>query len=232
MDPLRIPAILELERIISLVFFICDYAHSDSVATRGRAQGQAVIEYLGKRPAMKNQSLVGSVMTASKFEDTRRILVEKLTQAVQASLPSTKDGEERQQLLDSLRQTAFVSATLHAGALSSAVAMVAELVDPIPGAVVASSLAMGGALWLTTGTSRIRNNYQNDWTHRAKKLDASLETVCQKELDRVNRRILDGVAPYTRFVESEQDRIDQLREQCEGVTSAARNLRNRISKLG
>lgn len=201
------------------------------MATRGRAQGQAVIEYLGKRPAMKNQSLVGSVMTASKFEDTRRILAEKLTQAVQASLPSTEDGAQRQQLLDSLRQTALLSATLHTGALSSAVAVAAQLVDPIAGVVVASSLTMGGALWLTAGTSRIRNRYQNEWTNRAKKLDASLETICVKELDRVNRRILDGVAPYTRFVESEQDRMDQLREQCEGVTSAARNLRNRISKL-
>ena len=39
---------------------------ADGVETCARAQqGQVVIEYLGKRPATKSQSLVGSVTAAS-----------------------------------------------------------------------------------------------------------------------------------------------------------------------
>jgi hypothetical protein len=179
---------------------------------------------------MKNQSLVGSVTAASRFEDTRQVLFERLSEAVKTSL----DGDEmieRQRLLDSLRQTALISATLQTGALGLALATAAQLVDPLTGLSVASALAMGGGAWFVSGTSRIRTIYEKDWNTRAKKLDAALEAICQKELDRVNRRILDGVAPYTRFVETEKDRIGQLGERCEGVTSAARNLRNRIGKL-
>ena len=65
--------------------------YSDSVATRGRAQGQAVIEYLGNRPAMKNKSLVGSVTAASRFEDTRKALRERLSSVVLDALQKGSD---------------------------------------------------------------------------------------------------------------------------------------------
>jgi hypothetical protein len=61
------------------------------VATRGRAQGQAVIEYLGKRPAIKNQSLVGSVTAASRFEDTRKLLGDRLSTVVRDILQSNEE---------------------------------------------------------------------------------------------------------------------------------------------
>ena len=204
---------------------------SDSVATRGRAQGQAVIEYLGKRPAMKHQSLVGSVTAASRFDDTKRNLTEQLTHAVQSMLPPSLEHDQEQSVLQSLRHMAWISATLNIGAITSAFAIGVELVDPIPGLLASSSLAIGGgALW-TTGVYRIRQRFQDEWASRATKLEGALQAICDKELERVNRRILNGVAPYTRFVESEQERIDLFREECEGVCVAARNLRNRISKL-
>jgi hypothetical protein len=217
--------------LTNLYLYIC----SDSVATRGRAQGQAVIEYLGKRPAMKNQSLVGSVTAASRFEDTRKLLGDRLSTAVRDILQSNDEQHERlekERLFRSLRQTALLSASLQTGALGSAMAVATQVLEPLPGLALISSLVLGGGACYTVGTSRIGTHYQQQWSHRADRLDNALDAICTKELERVNRRILDGVAPYTRFVESEQERIDRLREQCDGVFSAARNLRNRISKLG
>jgi len=205
---------------------------SDSVATRGRAQGQAVIEYLGKRPAVKNQSLIGSVTAASRFEDTKRNLMKKLTDALKQSLSETGDVTEQQAyVIKALRQTVWVSTTLQTGTLSSAIALAAQLVDPMIGVVALSSLALTGGVWWMSSIRRIQQNFRNEWNQRALKLDTALQSICDKELERVNRRILDGVAPYTRFVESEQERIDNLQEQCEGVCVAAQNLRNRINKL-
>jgi hypothetical protein len=204
----------------------------DSVATRGRAQGQAVIEYLGKRPAMKNQSLVGSVTAASRFEDTRKSLEDRLSRAVRDTLQSNDETVEKERLFRSLRTTAMISASLQTSALGSAMAVATQMLEPMPGLMAASSLVLGGGAWYLAGTSRIGKKYQNKWSDRAESLDNALEAISTRELDRVNRRILDGVAPYTRFVESEEERIDQLQEQCEGVCLAARNLRNRIGKLG
>lgn len=204
---------------------------SDSVATRGRAQGQAVIEYLGKRPAMKNRSLVGSVTAASRFEDTRKNLAERLSTVVESVLKADHDHIDKDRLFHSLRQTALLSSSLQVGALCSGLSIYFQMLDPLTGWIALSVLAGGGGAAYLMGTKRVAQQYQQQWQQRAGRLEYALAAISDKELDRVNRRILDGVAPYTRYVESEQQRIDYLQEQCERIGSAARTLRNRISKL-
>jgi hypothetical protein len=206
--------------------------HRDTVATRGRAQGQAAIEYLGKRPAMKNQSLIGSVTAASRFEDTRRALVERLSSVVDMTIPNdVEQASEKNRLFLSFKQTASVSAALQMGGLGSTLMMALDLLDPVTGGIGFTLLIAGGAGSFTIGTARIAHQFQQEWSHRADTMDKALEAISSKEMDRVNRRIVDGVAPYTRFVENEQGRLNDLQMQCEGIQSAARSLRNRINKM-
>mmetsp|Transcript_27004 Transcript_27004/g.59376 ORF Transcript_27004/g.59376 Transcript_27004/m.59376 type:complete len:724 (+) Transcript_27004:188-2359(+) len=205
---------------------------ADSVATRGRAQGQAVIEYLGKRPAIKNnQSLVGSVTTVSRFEDTRKNLVEKLSNAVDEILKGGGEDIDKIRLFASFRHIAFLSSSLQAGALASCVLLTLEAIDPVTGWIAVSSLSVGGGAAYAIGKANIRQRYNEQWFRRAQHLNKALDAITTKEVDRINQKILDGVAPYTRFVETERERIDDLQERCERLTSASRNLRNRIQKL-
>eukprot|EP00980_Cylindrotheca_fusiformis_P012300 scaffold3014_cov116-Cylindrotheca_fusiformis.AAC.2 len=207
---------------------------SDSVASRGRAQGQVVTEYLGNRPAMKNQSLIGSVTSTSRFEDTRQNLGKQMSEAVQTTLEGTKDDvKDRDGIFQTLRQLAMASAGMNiAAAGSAAVSLLGmPLVDPLTGMVVASGLLVGGNAILFVGSSKLSKTYKSQWSRRAHDLGSALDVIYSKELDKVSRRIFDGVAPYTRFVESEQVRIDKLQDECEGVATAARSLRNKIGKL-
>lgn len=201
------------------------------MATRSRAQGQAIIEYLGKRPAMKNQSLVGKVTAASRFEDTRKNLIERLSTAVDNTLRTNEEEKEKEEVFATLRATAAFSAGLQMGALISALAISFNILEPVPGLIVASCLALGSGTSYFLGTSRVAQTYDAKWVDRARYLDAALVTICDNEVERVSRRIMDGVGPYTRFVESEEDRIATLRDRCEGLAAAAQNLRNRIGRL-
>jgi hypothetical protein len=180
---------------------------------------------------MKNRSLVGSVTAASRFEDTRKNLVDRLSTVVDQILKPDSDHLDTDRLFHSLKQTAIASSALQLGAVGSGLLMSLQVLDPITGWISLSTLAAGGGATYLIGTSKISRQYQQQWSQRAQRLDQALEAISDKELDRVNRRILDGVAPYTRYVENEQQRIDYLQEQCERVGSAARNLRNRINKL-
>jgi hypothetical protein len=186
---------------------------------------------LGKRPAVKNHSLVGSVSAASRFEDTRNILVEKLSDAVKTHVVATDEAYDEQRLFVSLQQTAMVSACLNLGAVVSGLATVAEIVDMMAGMGGCSLLALGGGMVYSQGRSRIRREHRNFWKRKEESLDEALEAICAKELSRVERRILDGVAPYTRFVETEKERLDTLSEASEDILAQAHSLRNRISKL-
>jgi hypothetical protein len=181
---------------------------SDSVATRGRAQGQAVIEYLGKRPAMKNKSLVGSVTAASRFEDTRKHLVDRLSTVVESILKSDQDELDKKRLVGELKQIVLLSSTLHVMALCSGLSIYfLHLVDAMVGWMVVSLLLGGGGATYMFGTVSIAQTYQQQCQQRADRLEHAWAYISDKELDRVNRRIMEGVAPYTRYVESEQQRI-------------------------
>ncbi|KAL3939469.1 MAG: hypothetical protein SGBAC_005817 [Bacillariaceae sp.] len=215
------------------------YEAADSVASRGRAQSQVVVEYLGNRPTMKNQSLIGSVTATSRFEDTRKHLGKLMAEAVRSTLQQQRrygdrnkdSNEERDSLFASMQQLAMASAALQAGGVITGLASFGEFVDPLTGMALSSSLVLGGCACYYVGPSRLAKGYQDDWDNRAQRLGNSLDAIFVKEIDKVNRRILDGVAPYTRFVESEQERIDKLRDECDGLATAARSLRNRVFKL-
>jgi hypothetical protein len=180
---------------------------------------------------MKNQSLVGSVTAASRFEDTRKNLCERLSSAVNITLRSNEEEKEKHELYQSLWTTAALSTGFHTSALGTSIAAMSGMVEPLPGIILTSVLIMSGVTCYVLGTSRIAQNHEAKWLDRAKNLEGAVIAICDKEVERVNRRILDGVSPYTRFVESEQERIINLQEQCEGLRSVARNLRNRIDKL-
>lgn len=198
------------------------------MATRGRAQGQAVIEYLGKRPAMKNQSLVGSVTAASRFEDTRKNLSERLSLVVDSTLDPNEESREKEEGYRSLRIIASVCTGLQSGAVIAALATTMDLVEVMSGIAIASSMIVSSGAYYHWGTTRTIKYYDTKWLERAESFDAALEGVCDKEVLRVSRRILEGIGPYTRFVYSEQERIKSLQQEFKGLSLTAHNLRNRI----
>ena len=202
------------------------------MATNARAQGQAVIEYLGKRPAVKSQSLVGSVTAASKFEDTRNALLEKMSDAVRSILSDYDEAAEEADLVQSFRWAAFLSGVLQLGAVGTAAATATSALSVISGMAGATAFAASSVIVMSQRTKRLSYHYQEMWHDRQSQLDEILEVVCSKELEKgVRQKILAGVVPYTRYVEAEQERISRMTEECEAVQASAQALRNRINKL-
>ena len=203
---------------------------AESISTLGRAQGQAVIEFLGQRPSSKqNTSLVGSVTAASRFEDTRNSLLHHLTQSLKRHVYSDNLESEPAAFLNNLRQTVLISVSLNLGALCLAMITALEWVPLVPGALgITASLALSASV-LSMGRQRLARQYADRWALRARDVDKDLELLFNRELDRVDRRVREGVSPYTRFVEAEQERINQLTEQAEDMVAATHALRHRIN---
>lgn len=210
-------------------------ATAETVATRGRAQGQTVIEFLGQRPVLKNakgSSLVGSVTAASRFEDTRQQLAQHLQQAVHRHTDDWDERAAEESLLTALQRTAWVSAGLNAGAVGTILAAITtSAVDVVSAVAGASALAASSALVMTAGRQQLVKRYSDQWTGRGASLHEDVEAITGQQVEILGRRIRDGVAPYTRFVEAEQERLERLAEQCEQLTVKAQRLRQRIRDL-
>jgi small GTP-binding protein len=205
---------------------------SESLAESATAQGQAVIEYLGKRPAVKNQSFVGTVTAASKFDESKDRLLHNMSDSIRGVLSEYNAETEKDNLIRSLKQPVVLSSVFQLGAIGAALATATSAVSIGPGIAATVALATSGVAVMSQGTKSVSRQYQEMWKERESELDEILKQVCSKELERgVSSRILAGVQPYTRYVETEAERIAHSTEECESVRVSAQALRNRISKL-
>ena len=204
---------------------------SDNIATSSRAQGQAVIEYLGKRPAVVGQNLIGSVTAASRFEDTRKDLSDKMSQAVNSVLSSHDAERERLSVFQSLKNASYISGAANTVMLLAGISTALEVVNVIPGAMATFVFASIGVGIIPYSNGKVIEDYETAWKRRDEKLNVAFDTLCSKEIQRIHKRILDGVAPYTRYVETEEEAIYKLNEECEQLSNSTQILRNKILKL-
>jgi small GTP-binding protein len=202
---------------------------AQSLAVRSRAQGQALMEFLGNRPARRqNQSLVGHVLAASRFEQVQESLTQQLQQAFDRHL-GERDDEDL--FMQRLQQTAQLSAGLHAGGLASVLATGFDSVHLFSAIGVTGTLAATGAVVLVQGRQQTVRAYRDTWTRRGEALDEDLKLIGDQAMEKVHRRIQDGIAPYTQFVQAEQDRLEKLTAASQDAVVTVRRLRNRIDKL-
>ena len=104
--------------------------------------------------------------------------------------------------------------------------------DLVTAIVGSCSLAAGSALVITTGRHQIvQRQHADPWLRRGASLHEDVQAITQQHVERLDRKIRAGVAPYTRWVEVEQERLQTLSEQCERLTVQAQRLRQRIRDL-
>jgi len=202
---------------------------ADSIATQGRAQGQSIIEFLGKRPGSRNQSLVGNVLAASRFEETKQNLSDQIGQAISRHVISSQDADVvANGLLVGWQRRVYLAATCHVLSALSAAATAAELANLWAGS---AGLLVLGSLAVSHGRWQAAQAFEEEWKARKDQLAEGLDFIFDKELDRMSRRIRDGIKPYTSSVEAEQERIGTLAQSCKEVITEAHRLRRKINNI-
>lgn len=202
--------------------------YSDSIAMSSRAQGQAVIEYLGKRPAVVGQNLIGSVTAASKFEDTRKDLHDKMAIVINNIFAAYDEQEEKKILFQSIKRSNFVSAGFNTLALSSGLSTALEFIDVVPGGALTFLLTTVGLGIIPLTNNKVVKDYEYKWRQRDEKLREAFDQLCSKEIKGIHKKIIKGVSPYTRYVKTEEESIASLQEKCEMLSNSTLILRNRI----
>jgi predicted GTPase len=206
---------------------------AEHLAIQSRAQGQALMEFLGTRPShgKSNQSLVGHVLAASRFEELRETLTQQLKQAVHPQNRVQNHQTTGQQLMTQMCQLTQVSLGLQACGILVGLATSASWFPVMTGTGMSSILLGLGTVVLWQGRHAVVNNYSDGWTRWGKALEEDLEQISAQTVTKIQRRIQDGIAPYQNFVQVEQDRIDNLVSKCQDAQGVARQLRNQIKKL-
>ena len=174
---------------------------TDNFSSRAHNQGYAANEYLGKRPIIQKERMVGSV-TIPKFE-----------------------------VYTSLSRTALFSSVIMGSALIPITLNVLEVSDAILTDLLGSAtLIVLGGMSLPLGNHKLSSSIEREWKDKAMHLCNGLESLFTKSLHQVKSYLSTSISPYSTFVKSEEELLKDLTEKVSNGISSACNLRSKINQ--
>ena len=186
---------------------------------------QQVMSYLQRRRAQNLEHMVGE--SYGPRETHRRELIDTVGQTVQAIVESYDRNQEASELAASVEAAVAQTALLEVGAVSLGVlvtiAVVSSTLD-ITGVLTASTLAILGFFVIPFKRKQAKDKFKEKMLLLRTKLLGALNTQFNNERESVITRLKDGVAPYTRYVLSESERIDM-------AENTLARMRQNISEL-
>ncbi len=186
---------------------------------------QQVMSYLQRRRTQNLEHMVGE--SYGPRETRQRELIDTVGQTVQTIVESYDRNKEASELAASVEAAVAQTALLEVGAVSLGalvtIAVLSSTMD-ITGILAASTLAILGFFVIPFKRKQAKDNFKEKMLLLRTKLLGALTTQFNNERESVIARLKDGVAPYTRYVRGERERIDKAE------TTLAR-LRQTISEL-
>jgi small GTP-binding protein len=200
----------------------------DWLVQKDQHEWQQVMSYLQRRRAQNLDHLVGEV--AGPRETRRRDLIDTVGKTVQTIVESYDHNQEASELAASVEAAVAQTALLEVGAVGLGalvtIAVLSSALD-ITGILAASTLAVLGFFVIPFKRKQAKDNFKEKMLLLRTKLLGALTTQFNNERESVIARLKDGVAPYTRYVHSERERIDRAGNTLAGMRQTLSELRAR-----
>jgi uncharacterized membrane protein len=191
---------------------------------------KSVTDYIDRRRLTQyEEGLIGEV--GGQFRYDRRALLDSVARRTQEEVDRYDLDAEASELADSVRNAVATVAVAEAGAvgLGALVVAAASTVAVDVTGILAASLLAGLGLFVLPNK---RRQAKRDFHVKAEELEQRLIEVMREqfehELARSMDRVREAISPYTRFVRSQFDHLEQMRTQLTAVDNDMRALRHRI----
>jgi uncharacterized membrane protein len=191
---------------------------------------KSVTDYIDRRRLTQyEEGLIGEV--GGQFRYDRRALLDSVARRTQEEVDRYDLDAEASELADSVRNAVATVAVAEAGAvgLGALVVAAASTVAVDVTGILAASLLAGLGLFVLPNK---RRQAKRDFHVKAEELEQRLIEVMREqfehELARSMDRVREAISPYTRFVRSQFEHLEQMRTQLTAVDNDMRALRHRI----
>jgi GTP-binding protein EngB required for normal cell division len=189
-------------------------------------QWRAVTAHLAARKREHGNRVLGSDEIGSFTADRARLL-DSVGREAQRVVETYDRRRESQAIADAARVSVAATAAAGASALGLGAIVTAAATTAaadITGILMAGVLAAVGFLILPARRRQARTDLRTKMSALRERLVVALRTEFERAQERSAQRLTDAIAPYARFVRSEQRRWDELR-------TSLIALRNRIGTL-
>ncbi|HTP01583.1 MAG TPA: dynamin family protein [Anaerolineales bacterium] len=226
----RVRAQFEKQVLAEVPQQIEDQVHRliDWLVQKDLHEWQQVMGYLQRRRAQNIDQMVGDI--SSPHETRRRELIDSVGQTVRKIVDDYDQNKEASQLASSVEAAVMGTAALEASAVGLGalitMAVFSSSID-ITGVVAASTFAILGLFVIPWQRKRSKDNFKAKMVDMRTKLLDALTTQFNREAGDATTRLKDGVAPYTRFVQSERQRLEAAEAVLAHVRQVISELRGR-----
>ena len=197
----------------------------DWLVQKDLREWQQIMGYLQRRRAQNLEHLVGEGL--GPRETRHRELIDIVGKSVQNIVNTYDRDQEARELAASVETAVAQTAILEAGAVGLgtlvSVLVLSSSMD-ITGILAASTMAILGFFVIPYKRKQAKDNFIEKMQALRTKLLTALTEQFNREREIVIARLKDGVVPYTRYVNSEFERID-------AAESTLAQLRQKLSAL-
>ena len=195
-------------------------------------QWQAVTNHLAERRRQYRDRIVGDD-EPGKFHSDRTRLIDSVGREAQRVVDSYDRRREASELADGARNAVATAAAVGAGALGLGtivtVAATTAAAD-VTGIILASVLATIGFFVLPAKRKQAKEEMRKKVADVRNRLSDALRTQFDKEITRSVNRIRESIAPYSRFVRAEGEKLQEMEQELREISNALSSLRARIDR--
>jgi methyl-accepting chemotaxis protein len=195
-------------------------------------QWQAVTAHLAERRRQHRERIVGDD-TTGRFHYDRTRLIDSVGREAQRVVDSYDRRKEARELADGARNAVATAAAVGAGALGlgTLVAVVfSTAAADVTGFIMASVLAAIGFFILPAKRQRAKEEMRRKISDVRQRLSEALSTQFTREIGRSGDRIRESIAPYSRFVRAEGEKLREVEQELREISTALASLRARIDR--
>jgi small GTP-binding protein len=204
----------------------------DWLVEKDLRQWQQVMTYLQRQQARYTNQIVGAGGTP--LDVRRRALIESVGKTAQTIVETYDRNQEASELAAQVETTVAQVALIEAGAVGLgalvAFAITSSALD-ITGIMAAGVLAIVGFFVIPYKRKQAKQRFKEKMETLREKLLTALTTQFNHEAENGVTRMKESVAPYTRFVHGELDRMGRASRQLEGLRQRISELNARVERI-
>lgn len=193
---------------------------------------QQVMTYLQRRQALNIEHIVG--VGANPQFNRRRDLIDTIGKSARSVVESYDRNQEASQLASQVEAAVAQTALFEAGAVGLGAlvttAVLSSTLD-ITGMIAAGTLAIVGFFVIPYKRKKAKDNFRGKMAALRTNLLETLTTSFKHESGNAVSRLKENVAPYTRYVHAEQDRIENTECAIVQIRQSLSALRARIDAV-
>jgi small GTP-binding protein len=208
------------------------HALIDWLVEKDLRQWQATLQYLERHRAKlrdEEDRIIGQV--GGPFEYNRRQLLDSVGRAAKEVVLTYDREAEARQLAQSVRDAVAGAAILQVGAVGLGAILVALLHTALldfTGVLGAGALAIVGLLIIPAKRRRAKADLNDKLEALRARLMKAMTDEFEQELSRSLQKLREAIAPYTRFVRAEQQKLARIEGELSEVSATLAKSRAQI----